>query len=120
MSRRNTHTPATSLSGGFGKIQILVSPAGVVLDVQGVERDTYGYKNMNHGLARLDRRTAIRVSSMLRAAIAAMDTFASTAVPTSSIAHADDVSQDVRTSACHGIRVAERIAPAHRPEAAAA
>ena len=59
-------------------------------------------------------------SGMFRAAIAATDTFASTAVPTSGIAHAGDVSQDVRTSACHGIRVAERIAPAHQPEAAAA
>ena len=120
MSRRNTHTPATSLSGGFGKIQVIGSPAGVVLDVQGVERDTYGYKNMNHGLARLDRRTAIRVSSMLRTAIAAMDTPASTAGPTSGIGHAGDVSQDVGTSVCHGIRVAERTTPAHRPEAAAA
>jgi hypothetical protein len=120
MSRRNTHTPATSMSGGFGKIQVVGSPAGVVLDVQGVERDTYGYKNMNHGLARLDRRTAIRVSSMLRAAIAAMDTPASTAGPMSGIAHAGDAAQDFRTSVCRGIRVAERTAPARRPEAAAA
>ena len=58
-------------------------------------------------------------SGMLRAAIAAMDTPASTAVPTSGIAHAGDVSQEFRTSVCHGIRAAERTAPAHRPEAAA-
>jgi hypothetical protein len=120
MSRRNTQNPATSLSGNFGRIQVVGSPAGVVLDVQGVERDTYGYKNMNHGLARLDRRTAIRVSSMLRAAIAAMDTPASTALSTPGIAHAGDVSQDFRTSVCHGIRAAERPAPARRQEAAAA
>jgi uncharacterized protein (UPF0548 family) len=120
MSRRNTHSPATSLSGSFGKVQVVGSPAGVVLDVQGVERDTYGYKTMNHGLARLDRRTAIRVSSMLRAAIAAMATFASPAVPTSSIAHAGDVSQDFRASVCRGIRAAERAPPARRPEAEAA
>ena len=120
MSRRNAHTPAPALSGSFGTIQVVGSPAGVVLDVQGVERDTQGYKNMNHGLARLDRRTAIRVSGMLRAAIAAIDTFASTAVPTSGIAHAGDVARDFRKSACHGIRVAERTTPARRPEAAAA
>jgi Flp pilus assembly CpaF family ATPase len=58
-------------------------------------------------------------SGMLRAAIAAIDTPGSTAVPTPGIAHAGDVSQDFRTSACHGIRAAERTAPAHRPEAAA-
>jgi hypothetical protein len=120
MSRRNTRSPATALSGSFGKIQVVGSPAGVVLDVQGIERDTYGYKNMNHGLARLDRRTAIRVSSMLRAAIAAMDTFASTAMPTSGIAHAGDFSQDFRTSVCHGVRAAARPASARRQEAAAA
>ena len=119
MSRRNTRSPATALSGSFGKIQVVGSPAGVVLDVQGVERDTHGYKNMNHGLARLDRRTATRVSSMLRAAIAAMDTFAATAVSTSGIAHAGDVAQDFGTSVCHDIRAAERTTSAHRPEAAA-
>jgi hypothetical protein len=120
MSRRNTHTPAPSLSGSFGKIQVVGSPAGVVLDVQGVERDTYGYKNMNHGLARLDRRSAIQVSSMLRAAIAAMDAPTSAGVSTSGIAHAGDVAQDFRTSVCRGIRAAERIAPAHQQETAAA
>jgi type IV secretion system protein TrbB len=59
-------------------------------------------------------------SGMLRAAIAAMDTFASTAVPTSGIAHAGDVAQDFRTSACHGNRAAERTTPAHQTGAAAA
>jgi type IV secretion system protein TrbB len=58
-------------------------------------------------------------SGTLRAAIAAMDTPGSTAVPTSGIAHAGDVSQDFRTSVCLGIRAAERTAPAHQPEAAA-
>jgi type IV secretory pathway ATPase VirB11/archaellum biosynthesis ATPase len=58
-------------------------------------------------------------SGMFRAAIAAMDTPASTTVPTPGVAHAGDVSREFRTSVCHGIRAAERTAFAHRPEAAA-
>jgi Flp pilus assembly CpaF family ATPase len=58
-------------------------------------------------------------SGLLRAASTAMNTPASTAVPTSGIGHAGDVSQDFRTCVCRAIRAAVRAPPAHQPEAAA-
>jgi len=90
--------------------------------------------NVSAGIMTYPQRVAIReavasrrnilicsgsASGMLRTAIAAMDTPASMAGPASGIALPGDVSQDFRACVCHGIRAAERAAPAHQPEAAA-
>ena len=60
--------PAT-MAGQFGIIQIVTRDAGVLLDVQGIERGTDGRAYRSHGFAFLSRSEAIRLRGLLTEAL---------------------------------------------------
>ena len=74
MSRPQKSTTPATLAGQFWMIQIIAREARVLLNVQGIERDTDGNVYRFHSLATSLRNEAIRLRGLLNDALASVMT----------------------------------------------
>ena len=70
MHQSNEPVMPATMAGQFGIIQIVTRDAGVLLDVQGIERGADGNAYRSHSLARMSWSEAMTLRGLLDEAIA--------------------------------------------------